>query len=114
MIYKVSISQKAEADLDAIYKYYSREYSESSTKKIMIELQTKIDYLSLFPEAYTDFEGRIGEKYFSNAYLRMIPTKNYLIFYIIQEKAVTVLRIVGTRTDYLNHLDQLFKRADKS
>ncbi|KXU14609.1 hypothetical protein SORDD17_01366 [Streptococcus oralis] len=41
--------------------------------------------------------------------MRLLPSKAYLIFYLVRGERVDVLRVVHSRTDYLNHLDTLFK-----
>lgn len=42
----------------------------------------------------------------------MIPSKNYLIFYLVRDERVDVLRIFHSRTDYLNNLENLFKNLN--
>ena len=39
----------------------------------------------------------------------MIVSKQYLLFYLIHEKEVHILRMINSHTDYLNHLDHLFQ-----
>ncbi|EPD18188.1 TPA: hypothetical protein VUP28_002088 [Streptococcus pneumoniae] len=41
----------------------------------------------------------------------MIVSKQYLLFYLIHEKEVHILKIVNSRTDYLNQLDHLFRNC---
>lgn len=109
MAYDVQISEKAEKDMDAIYRYYTEEVSESSALKVIKNLQDAISFLYISPLGYTDFDAKINRKIYPNGTLRMIPSKQYLIFYLVRENRVDVLRIIHSRTDYLNNLENLFK-----
>ncbi|HFH9840231.1 TPA: type II toxin-antitoxin system RelE/ParE family toxin [Streptococcus suis] len=113
MVYEVHLSAKAEQDLEEIYQYYVREFSESSTRKVLASLSTAILTLETFPEGYIDLDARLGRAIFPEGKTRMIPGKQQLIFYLIRGSRVDILRIRGARTDYLNNLDNLFKQTLK-
>lgn len=109
MTYDIYISEKAEQDLDEIYHYYLQEFSEMSAKKVMVSIKNAISILELSPDGYVDFDSRIGRQIFPNGKVRMIPGKHHLVFYLVRDLRVDVLRVRGAKTDYLNELDNLFK-----
>ena len=112
MAYNVQISGRAERDLDNIYQYYLEEFSETSALKVIKSLQDAISFLYLSPLGYTDFDSKINRKIYPQGNLRMIPSKHYLIFYLVQDERVDVLRIIHSKTDYLNNLENLFKNLN--
>ena len=112
MAYDVHISGRAEKDLDNIYQYYVAELSETSALKVIKSLQEAINFLFVSPLGYTDFDSKIQRKIYPQGNLRMIPSKNYLIFYLVRDERVDVLRIIHSRTDYLNKLENLFKNLN--
>ena len=112
MAYDVQITARAERDMDSIYHYYLEEFSESSALKVIKSLQDAISFLYVSPLGYTDFDSKINRKIYPQGNLRMIPSKQYLVFYLIHEERVDVLRIIHSRTDYLNNLENLFKNLN--
>lgn len=112
MAYDVHISGRAEKDMDSIYQYYVAEFSETSALKVIKNLQDAINFLYISPLGYTDFDSKIQRKIYPQGNLRMIPSKNYLIFYLIRDERVDVLRVIHSRTDYLNNLENLFKNLN--
>ncbi|HEK9707742.1 TPA: type II toxin-antitoxin system RelE/ParE family toxin, partial [Streptococcus equi subsp. equi] len=101
MAYDIYISNKAEQDLDEIYNYYLTEFSHSSAQKVIESLQSAISILEISPEGYVDFDDRVGRKLFPEGQLRMIPSKHFIVFYLIRQSRVDILRIRSTKTDYL-------------
>lgn len=112
MAYDVQITARAERDMDSIYHYYLEEFSESSALKVIKSLQDAISFLYVSPLGYTDFDSKINRKIYPQGNLRMIPSKQYLVFYLVHEERVDVLRIIHSRTDYLNNLENLFKNLN--
>lgn len=103
MDYKVRFTEQARQDFDDIFIYYSTEFSENIAKKVITRLQQTSNLLMFSPEGGINFDHKIGYS------LRMIVSKQYLLFYLIHEKEVHILRIINSRTDYLNQLDHLFQ-----
>lgn len=112
MAYNVQISGRAEEDLDNIFHYYVEEFSETSALKVMKSLQDAINFLYVSPLGYIDFDLKVHRRIFPQGNLRMIPSKHYLIFYLVREERVDVLRIIHSKTDYLNNLENLFKNLN--
>ena len=109
MDYKVRFTEQARQDLDDIFIYYSTEFSENIAKKVITRLQQTSNLLTFSPEGGINFDHKIGYSLYPGNTLRMIISKQYLLFYLIHEKEVYILRIINSRTDYLNQLDHLFQ-----
>lgn len=109
MVYDVHISDQAEKDIDNIYHYDVAEFSKSSALKVIKSLQDVISFLYVSPLGYTDFDSKINRKIYPQGNLRMVPSKQYLIFYLVYEKRVDILSVIHSKTDYLNNLENLFK-----
>ena len=109
MDYKVRFTEQARQDLDDIFIYYSTEFSENIAKKVITRLQQTSNLLMFSPEGGINFDHKIGYSHYQGNSLRMIVSKQYLLFYLIHEKEVHILRIINSRTDYLNQLDHLFQ-----
>lgn len=112
MTYEVQFTRQAETDLDAIYQYYRLQFSEASARKVLKTLKGAISRLHQFPEAFINFDQKIGRQLYKDGNLHMIPSKHYLVFYLIRTKKVILLRILHSKTDYLNHLETLFNQED--
>ena len=109
MDYKVRFTEQARQDLDAIFIYYSTDFSENIAKKVFTRLQQITNLLTFSPEGGINFDHKIGYSLYPENMLRMIVSKQYLLFYLIHEKEVHILKIINSRTDYLNQLDHLFQ-----
>ena len=109
MDYKVRFTEQARQDLDDIFIYYSTEFSENIAKKVITRLQQTSNLLTFSPEGGINFDHKIGYSLYQGNSLRMIVSKQYLLFYLIHEKEVHILRIINSRTDYLNQLDHIFQ-----
>lgn len=108
MVYEVHIAEQAEGDLDAIFDYCVGYFSNKTIEQIMKGLAETILILEVFSEGLVNFDERIGQQLFVEGSVRMFPFKSYLIFFLIREMRVAVLRVISARTDYLNQLDSLF------
>lgn len=109
MDYKVRFTEQVRQDLDDIFIYYSTEFSENIAKKVITRLQQITNLLTFSPEGGINFDHKIGYSLYPENMLRMIVSKQYLLFYLIHEKEVHILKIINSRTDYLNQLDHLFQ-----
>lgn len=109
MVYEVHIAEQAESDLDAIFDYCSDHFSEETAERILKGLTEAILKLEVFPEGFVNFDERIGQTLFTDGTVRMLPFKSYLVFFLVRDLRVDVLRVISARTDYLNQLDSLFK-----
>ena len=109
MDYKVGFTEQARQDLDDIFIYYSTEFSENMAKKVITRLRQTANLLMFSPEGGINFDHKIGYPLYPGNTFRMIVSKQYLLFYLIHEKEVHILRMINSHTDYLNQLDHLFQ-----
>ncbi len=91
--YKVVISKVAVNDITAIKKYilhtfHYREYAENFSKRVKKAIQD----LSIFPQSHIETEYVIKGQ---NIYFKVCDT--YLIFYVIEEERITVIRVLKDR-----------------
>lgn len=108
MTYKVRFTGQATKDLDTIYNYYTEEFSQTVAKKVLTRLRQTANLLTFSPEGGIDFDQKIGRTLYPGHTIRMLISKQYLLFYIVQEQEVRIMRIISSKTDYLNQLEHLF------
>lgn len=93
MILHVEVSEQAEADLRGIFEYIAFELqSPEKARKQLLRLENQILSLDERPERYRRYE---KEPWRSRG-LRVLPTDNYVIFYIPDKgnQVVTIIRVM--------------------
>ncbi|MBO4859629.1 MAG: type II toxin-antitoxin system RelE/ParE family toxin [Treponema sp.] len=99
--FKVSYSEKAEADLDKIYDFVANEYhNQKAAVRLLQRLTKAIDDLSFMADSYHFFQ---EEPYFSEG-IRYFSEGKYSVFYTIIDNTAYVLRIVPGAVDLLKVL----------
>ena len=101
--YKINISKEALNDITSIKRYILsafkyREYAENFSNRIKKSIQK----LKLFPKANKKTEYSIEGL---DIYYK--PCNTYLIFYVVYDKAITVIRILKDRMYWQNVLEQM-------
>jgi len=91
-------SEKAETDLIKIYTYIA-DRNPRAADVLVQEIDAKFKNLSRFP-----FIGR--ERSALAPGLRSVLVGNYVIFYVVEQDRIVVVRILDGRTD----IDEEFKR----
>ena len=104
MIYKVIITDQADADLRGIYEYIAFELLSPDNAAVQLErIEEHIIELEEFPE-----KSRLYEKEpWNSRGLRVMSVDNYLVFYIPNKDAgiVTVIRVMYAGRDVDNQLN---------
>ena len=98
MIYEVTTTDQADADLRGIYEYIAFELlSQDNAAGQLDRLEEHIIGLEEFPEKFRRYD---KEPWHSRG-LRVMPVDNYLVFYIPDRDAciVTVIRIMYAGRD---------------
>jgi toxin ParE1/3/4 len=93
MIYEVTITDQADADLRGIYEYIALELlSLDNAVGQLKRLEECIIGLENFPEKFRTY----GKEPWHSRGLRVMPVDNYLVFYIPDKETgiVTVIRVV--------------------
>lgn len=98
MIYDITTTAQADADLRGIYEYIAFELLSPDNAAGQLErLEEHIIGLEEFPEKFRHYE---KEPWHSRG-LRVLPVDNYLVFYIPDRDAgiVTVIRVMYAGRD---------------
>lgn len=98
MIYEVTATEQADADLRGIYEYIAFELlSPDNAAGQLDRLEEHIIGLGEYPEKFRHYE---KEPWHSRG-LRVMPVDNYLVFYIPDREAgiVTVIRVMYAGRD---------------
>ena len=93
MIYEVTITEQANADLRKIYEYIAFELlSPDNAAGQLDRLEENIIGLEQFPEKYRAY----NIEHWHSRGMRVMPVDNYLVFYILDKDAglVTVIRVM--------------------
>ena len=101
--YKVLMAQPAVEDLQSIAIYIVNELKEPSTAKRLVgRIKEAIINLSEMPGRYS----LVADERLAMQKIRKMIVDNYIVFYVVSEKAVTVtvVRILYSRRDWLNLL----------
>ena len=98
----IVFSPKASEDLDSIKEYIENELkSPIAANNRIIEILDAIDQLAIFPELGTSLKGKV----ISLPHYRYLSVANNIIFYKIEQDKVQIIRILGSKTDYLRNLE---------
>ena len=103
MIYHVIISEAAEMDMKEIAGYISDELnSPQAALDLMYEIQRQILELRQMPKRFA----LVTNDELANRGIHLIPIKNYLVFYVVDEqtKTVNIVRIIYGRRDWISLL----------
>jgi toxin ParE1/3/4 len=99
--YPVSYSPAAKEDLKSIYSYIAYELKEKRIATNQINrIRKEIKSLNFLPERYVRVD---WEPWFSMG-MRMLTVDNYVIYYLANEKSVTIVRIFYGGRDIKNIL----------
>lgn len=99
--YEVKITNKALADMEAIYDYIADHFQAPDTAmKQYGRIAEGIQSLEVFPERCRRFESKPER----DMGLRQLLVDNYSVIYVIEEDAVIVLRILYSASDIIARL----------
>lgn len=101
--YNILITEPAEEDLYEIGTYISKELLElEAAKKVISRIANGINSLEDMPLR----NALVADERLAYKGIRKIVVGNYIVFYIVTEenKAVTIIRILYSRRDWLNLL----------
>ena len=97
----IVFSPKASEDLDNIKEYIEKELkSPIAANNRIIEMLDAIDQLAIFPELGPSLKGIVK----TLARYRYLSVANSIVFYRIELDKVLIIRILGSKMDYLKNL----------
>ena len=102
-MYYVNITDIAEEDIRATVNYISRELKAPvAANRLLDEIEKHEENLSISPNMYPN----VPDEYLVSLGLKFAIIKNYLMFYLIDEKnnVVNVIRFLYNRRDWKNIL----------
>lgn len=103
MNYRLIITEPAEIDIAEIILYISKElHSHKAALDLLNEIDQHILGLEQMPNRYA----LVSDERLARLGIRFIPVKNYLIFYSVDEQAITVTitRILYRKRDWAHLL----------
>jgi len=98
MTFQVNVTATAEKDLQDIYDYIAIDLkSPEIAESFLAELENRILSLSEMPERHRVYE----KEPWKQRGLRLMPVKNHVVFYLVQndEHTVHVIRVLYGKRD---------------
>ncbi|NPV45049.1 MAG: type II toxin-antitoxin system RelE/ParE family toxin [Firmicutes bacterium] len=96
MKYKIRYLPLASKDLTNIVSYIADELKAPKAAMDLIDaLDTSISRLAQFPYSWRVYQ---SEKSLDYEY-RVLPVKNYLVFYVVKEQVVEIHRVIYAKMD---------------
>jgi plasmid stabilization system protein ParE len=92
MPFEVIISNRAEANLDAIMEYLNENWSAEVRLNFLATLSTKLEYLSEMPFMYPESKLKAGVR-------KCVITKQVTLYYRIVEDRVEIITIQDSRAN---------------
>jgi len=102
-MYSVNITDLAEEDILTTINYISGELNAPiAANRLLDEIDKHEENLSISPNTYPN----VPDEYLASLGLKFVIIKNYLMFYLIDEKnnVVNVIRFLYNRRDWKNIL----------
>lgn len=99
--FAVEITDRALADMDAIYTYIAETLLSPETAMLQYgRIAEMIESLAILPERCRRFESQPER----DMGLRLLPVNNYSVIYSIDENRVVVLRVLYSASDIIARL----------
>lgn len=102
MVYNILITDAAQRDLDDIFAYINEKFlAPQAASNTLSNIKLSILKVAEMPAIGIDVSKRLHKKFKNSEILRMIPAGNYLVFYIISDQELFVLRVLYQRRNWL-------------
>lgn len=102
MAYNILITDAAQRDLDDIFAYINEKFlAPQAASNTLSNIKLSILKVAEMPVIGIDVSKRVNKKFKSSETLRMIPAGNYLVFYIISDQELVILRVLYQRRNWL-------------
>lgn len=97
--FKVVLTKKAEAELDAILSYHLRNYGENAARKAYEAINQKFTAIEIMPTAFPLYAPKNRE--FKRKYRYTIARKVYRILYtiVVEKEVVRIITIRNVKAD---------------
>lgn len=97
MTYEIVLRPAAERDLEAIAVYTRKQWGNQQAKRYITALRMDIESLASFPMRHTIYRSDQHE-------FRKLLSGHHLIFYVVDETTVQIIRVLHERMDIKQHL----------
>lgn len=102
MAYNILITDAAQRDLDDIFAYIHEKFlAPQAASNTLSNIKLSILKVAEMPAIGIDVSKRLHKKFKSSEILRMTPAGNYLVFYIISDQELVILRVLYQRRNWL-------------
>ncbi|APE77593.1 type II toxin-antitoxin system RelE/ParE family toxin (plasmid) [Leuconostoc mesenteroides] len=102
MAHNILITAAAQRDLDDIFEYINEKFlAPQAAINTLSNIKLSILKIAEMPEIGIDVFKRLHKKFKISETLRMIPAGNYLVFYIISDQDLVILRVLYQRRNWL-------------
>lgn len=91
-MHDVLVLPSAQADLDDIAIYTKEQWGREQARRYLATLRSDITGLARFPRMHPAYESRHGK-------FRKMASGEHLVFFIVNEAAVEVVRVLHNRMD---------------
>ena len=103
MSYQIIITETAEADMTEICTYISKDlYAPESALALLDDVDCHILSLEDMPKRFA----LVSDERLARLGIRLIPVRNYLIFYSVDDRdeTVTITRVLYAKRDWMHLL----------
>lgn len=97
---KLRIAPRALGDLASIWAYTDEAWGQQQADDYVAAIHHSIGRLQSFPEIGSPHSSKVGN-------FRKLSSGRHLIFYLNDDRGVTIVRILHARADFDAHLDIL-------
>jgi len=102
MAYNILITGAAQRDLDDIFAYINEKFlAPQAASNTLSNIKLSILKVAEMPAMGIDVSKRLHKKFKRAEILRMIPAGHYLVFYIISDQELVILRVLYQRRNWL-------------
>ena len=102
MSYRIFITPEAESDLDEIFSYVAQHYlAPQAAANTLNNIKLSIKTLKDFPGMGVDVSDRLKKPFSDKDRLKMIISGKYLVFYVVDQKSIVVLRVIYQRRNWI-------------
>ena len=101
--YRITFTPVASEDLEAIYRYISKElHAEGAAVNFLEKIETSIMRLKAYPFSCN----RVEDEFLRKKGYRKLIVENYVAFYLVDEEKqqVTIMRVLYSRQKYQQFL----------
>nr|AGS54109.1 addiction module toxin, RelE/StbE family [uncultured bacterium contig00021] len=103
-MYRLKFSKLYKSDVDSSYNYIKNKLeAPMAADNLIMEILEKLNKIKTNP----NIRPLVQDKYLASLGYRLINVKNYIIFYIIDDNIVKVVRFLYNKRNWINILKEI-------